>query len=100
MLSSYAAGEQIVGRQTIEEVADNLDLLPEQQEIVASGSHPEEVGTSRVLTPEAREELWNNQARSKSVEPKKAFKTDEQKSRDKPKRRGRANPVRWTLMTR
>ncbi|MDQ3179667.1 MAG: AAA family ATPase [Acidobacteriota bacterium] len=28
MLAAYSAGEQIIGRQTIEEVADNLDLLP------------------------------------------------------------------------
>jgi hypothetical protein len=30
MLAAYAAGEQVIGRQVIEEVADNLDLLPPQ----------------------------------------------------------------------
>ena len=30
MLAAYAAGEQIIGRQIIEEVADNLDLLAAQ----------------------------------------------------------------------
>ena len=31
MLTAYAAGEQIIGRQIIEEVADNLDLLPRNE---------------------------------------------------------------------
>ncbi|MDH3493741.1 MAG: AAA family ATPase [Acidobacteriota bacterium] len=77
MLSAYAAGEQIIGRQTIEEVADNLDLLPEQQEIVANSARAEEVSTSRVLTPEAREELWSNRARPRAAKPKRAFKTQQ-----------------------
>jgi general secretion pathway protein A len=84
MLSAYAAGDQIIGRQIIEEVADNLDMLPEQQEIIANVESPAEVGSARVLTPEAREELWNNQARSRAVAPKKAFKTDEPKPRVRP----------------
>ncbi len=82
MLSSYAAGEQIIGRQIIEEVADNLDLLPRQQEIIAKEEKVEEVGSARVLTPEAREELWNNQSRVEPTKPKKAFKTEEPKSKD------------------
>jgi hypothetical protein len=91
MLTAYASGEQIIGRQIIEEVADNLDLLPEQQEIIANVSPAEEVGTSRVLTPEAREELWNNQSRTKAVQPKKAFKTD--KKTPKAKANGGASRI-------
>ena len=79
MLSSYAAGDQIIGRKVIEEVADNLDLLPEQQEVVVNAGPSEDVGSSRVLTAEAREELWNNQARTPAAKPKKAFKTEEPK---------------------
>ncbi len=81
MLAAYAAGEQIIGRQIIEEVVDNLDLLPEQQEIIANVTKAEEVGSSRVLIPDAREELWNNQARMNNVKPKRAFRPDEAKSR-------------------
>ncbi len=81
MLAAYAAGEQIIGRQIIEEVADNLDLLPEQQEIIANVTKAEEVGSSRVLIPDAREELWNNQARMNNVKPKRAFRPDEAKPR-------------------
>jgi type II secretory pathway predicted ATPase ExeA len=63
MLSGYAAGEQIIGRQIIEDVADNLDLLPRKENVVVHEKPMENVGSSRVLTAEAREELWNNRAR-------------------------------------
>ena len=90
LLSAYAAGEQIVGRKIIEEVADNLDLLPAQSELIANDSPVEEVGSSRVLTPEAREELWNNQSR---VEPakKSAFKSEVAKPNGKFNGNGNAN---------
>jgi len=74
MLAAYAAGEQIIGRQIIEEVADNLDLLPRKDALLANDKAVEEVGTARVLTPQAREELWNNQARAEK--PKPMFKTE------------------------
>ena len=63
MLAGYAAGEQIIGRQIIEEVADNLDLLPSQENLITSEKPVENVGSARVLTAEAREELWNNRNR-------------------------------------
>ena len=71
MLAAYAAGEQIIGRQTIEEVADNLDLLPPKDALVASEKAVEKVGSARVLTAEARQELWNNQSRVEANTPKK-----------------------------
>lgn len=74
MLAAYAAGEQIIGRQIIEEVADNLDLLPRREALLANEKTLENVGSSRVLTSEAREELWNNQARAEK--PKPMFKTE------------------------
>lgn len=82
MLSAYAAGEQIIGRQIIEEVADNLDLLPQQEEIISKQQQVEKVRSARVLTPEAREELWNNQSRVKSTKKKTAFKTEESNLND------------------
>lgn len=63
MLAGYAAGEQIIGRHTIEDVADNLDLLPRKENVIISEKPIENIGSSRVLTAEAREELWNNRAR-------------------------------------
>jgi general secretion pathway protein A len=73
MLAAYAAGEQIIGRQIIEEVADNLDLLPRSDALLAGEKAVENVSSARVLTAEAREELWNNQARAEK--PKPMFKT-------------------------
>ena len=74
MLAAYAAGEQIIGRQIIEEVADNLDLLPRKDVLFANEKAVENVSSARVLTAEAREELWNNQARAEKAKP--MFKTE------------------------
>ncbi len=60
MLAGYAAGEQIIGRKIIEDVADNLDLLPEQRVFEEHQNHV----APRVLTPEAREELYNPKVRT------------------------------------
>lgn len=63
LLTAYAAGDTIIGRAVVEEVADNLDLLP-RNEIAAAIEKPVEKVTSvGVLTAEAREELWNNHSR-------------------------------------
>ncbi|MGI8640991.1 MAG: ExeA family protein [Pyrinomonadaceae bacterium] len=75
MLAAYAAGEQIIGRHTIEEVADNLDLLPRNDALLANEKVPASVGSARVLTAGAREELWNNQNRVE-VNKQKKFKTE------------------------
>lgn len=83
MLAAYAAGEQIIGRQIIEDVADNLDLLPRKEALMSNEKAVENVGSSRVLTSEAREELWNNQARAEKAKP--MFKTE------KPQTSGNAN---------
>jgi general secretion pathway protein A len=76
MLAAYAAGEQIISRQIIEEVADNLDLLPRKDKLMTNENLPANMPTGRVLTAEAREELWQNQARVQQVRPK-MFKTEE-----------------------
>lgn len=71
MLAAYASGEQIIGRQIIEEVADNLDLLPSKDALMTSEKAVEKVGSARVLTDEARQEMWNNQKRVEVNAPKK-----------------------------
>jgi len=57
MITAYAANEKIIGRDIIEEVADNLDLLPDKDRLLASDQAIETVGSARVLTPRAQEEL-------------------------------------------
>jgi general secretion pathway protein A len=72
MLAAYAAGDPIIGRQIIEEVADNLDLLPRNQSLLASEKAAEKIASSGILTAEAREELWNNQSGSTPTKQKKS----------------------------
>jgi general secretion pathway protein A len=67
MLAGYAAGEQIIGRAVIEEVAENLDLLPRRDNVLSSQQKSENVTSARVLTDEAREELWNPKPRVEST---------------------------------
>ncbi len=75
MLAAYAAGEQIVSRQIVEKVAENLDLLPNKEALRMSEKAAETGASARVLKPEAREELWNNQTRNE--QPKaKTFQTE------------------------
>ena len=71
LLASYAAGEPIVGRQIIEEVADNLDLLPQKESVLADEKLLGNVNQPRVLRSEAREELWTNQNRVRQQPAKK-----------------------------
>ena len=59
MIAAYAANEQTIGRAVIEEVADNLDLLPDKAALLASDKAVEAVSSARVLTSLGREELLN-----------------------------------------
>ena len=64
MIAGYAAGEQIIGRDIIEEVADNLDLLPQKKPLLASDKEIENVATPQLLNAEGREELWSSENRA------------------------------------
>ncbi len=67
LLAGYASGEQVIGRQIIEQVAENLDLLPDRDALAAQEQRSEHISSARVMKAEAREELWGGaQAR---VEP-------------------------------
>jgi len=72
MLTAYAAGEQIIGRQIIEEVADNLDLLPRNESLLKNDRAAANVGSARVLKEEVRHELWKNQSSAEQSKPVKA----------------------------
>jgi general secretion pathway protein A len=77
MLTAYAAGEQIIGRQIIEEVADNLDLLPRRAAFLTSEKALENAPTGSVLTNQAREELWNGQIAGEQSKPRN-FQSEKQ----------------------
>ncbi len=57
MIAAYAANEKTIGRTVIEEVAENLDLLPDKEALLASDKAAGVVGSARVLTSLGREEL-------------------------------------------
>jgi len=69
MLSAYAAGEQVIGRQTIEEVADNLDMLP-RREAFQHAEPALDVPAGRVLRSDAHEEIREGEVRHENVKPR------------------------------
>ncbi len=73
MLTAYAAGEQIISREIIEEVAENLDLLPENISLAKSPA-ANDVPAGRVLKSEAKDDLWEGQQRSEPARP--MFRTE------------------------
>lgn len=62
LLAGYASGEQVIGRQIIEQVAENLDLLPDREALIAQEQRAE-ISSARVMKSEAREELWGGPQR-------------------------------------
>ena len=60
MLTAYAAGERTIGRKVVEEVAENLDMIPPMEKRDNVTPLSDFSGGGSVLRPEAREELWNN----------------------------------------
>jgi general secretion pathway protein A len=74
MLAAYSAGEQMIGRQIIEDVADNLDMLPRNDGLIAAETILD-APNGRVLRSDAKDELWSGQARTEAVKPR-MFKPD------------------------
>lgn len=60
MLTAYSAGTRTIGRKVVEEVAENLDMIPPMEKRDNVTPLSDFSGGGSVLRPEAREELWNN----------------------------------------
>lgn len=69
MLAAYSAGEQVIGRQMIEEVAENLDMLP-RKDALQGAEAAMDAPEGRVLRTDARDDIWEGQARHESVKPR------------------------------
>jgi general secretion pathway protein A len=69
MLAAYSAGEQVIGRQIIEAVAENLDMLPQKGSLLAI-EKAFDVPSSRVMRSDTKEELWSGAARTEAVKPR------------------------------
>lgn len=75
MLAAYSAGEQVIGRQIIESVAENLDMLPRNESLVSDKVF--DVPSSRVMRSDSKDDLWNGAARTDAVKPR-MFKPETQ----------------------
>lgn len=78
MLAAYSEGEQMIGRHIIEEVADNLDLLPRNDhmpKIEAVSAVP----NGHVLRADAKDDLWEGQERTAATKPR-MFREDAEPS--------------------
>ncbi len=69
MLAAYSAGEQVIGRQIIEEVAENLDMLPSKDAMYAAEAALD-APDGHVLRAGSNDDLWNGQARTEAVKPR------------------------------
>lgn len=61
MLTAYEIGVKTINRDIIEDVADNLFLLPEKKALLLSDEEFEAIDSARVLTAAAQNELIKNQ---------------------------------------
>lgn len=57
MIAAFAANERTVSREMIEEVATNLDLLPDKEMLMANDRAAANVSTARILTQAGVDEL-------------------------------------------
>lgn len=74
LLSAYSSGETVIGRRTIEEVADNLDMLPRKDHLIGADAAPT-VPDGHVMRSDVPDELWHGQQHAESHKPR-MFKTD------------------------
>lgn len=67
MIAAYAADAQIIDRSIIEEIAENLDLVPERQVNFRNGQAPQIISSAKILTPMGTEELLGDYSQKSQV---------------------------------
>ncbi|MGB7202659.1 MAG: AAA family ATPase [Pyrinomonadaceae bacterium] len=70
MLAAYSNGALTIGRQIIEEVADNLDMLPRNEALHAADVALDMPSEGNVMRPEASDDMIYGQARHEAVKPR------------------------------
>jgi general secretion pathway protein A len=74
MLAAYSLGKPEVSRKIVEDVAENLDMLPRQD--ILPATQPEFDGVNgRAILPTVTQEMWDGQARHDAVKPR-LFKSE------------------------
>src|SRR5437763_4310948 len=66
-LAAYSAAEHVMGRKIMEEVAENLDLLPRHDNL-GTVDLTAEAPAGRVLRSDAAGDLWNAQTRADAIQ--------------------------------
>ena len=61
MLAAYSDGEQIISRQIIEEVAENLDMLPRNDILQRQTAYDDRSERSCLAVRSAAEDIWNGE---------------------------------------
>jgi hypothetical protein len=69
MIAAYSEGVQMIGRKIIEEVADNLDMLP-RKDLLAVAEAKLDIPASRVLNQQAEEEVFESHVFRETVRPR------------------------------
>jgi general secretion pathway protein A len=71
MLAAYSAGQKLIGRSLVEEVAANLDMLPRHEMTKIAEAAQDQLGTpGRVLKPESMDDLSVGRDRHEAVKPR------------------------------
>lgn len=68
MLNAYAAGEKVIGRKIIVEVAENLDMLPQTPTVSAVDSNDRRPA-GRAMRSNSQNDLWSGQKHEKNEKP-------------------------------
>ncbi len=69
MIAAYSSGERTVSRKIIEDVAENLDMLPRTETLLAADAKLD-APNGHVLRSTTTDELWAGQARTEQVKPR------------------------------
>jgi hypothetical protein len=69
MIAAYSNGERSVSRRIIEEVAENLDMLPRTETLLAADAKLD-APEGHVLRPTTADDLWAGQTRTAEVKPR------------------------------
>jgi general secretion pathway protein A len=71
MLAAYSAGEQLIGRSVIQEVAENLDMLPRQELTKLAEAAQDQLGVpGRILKSDAIDDLSAGRERHEAIKPR------------------------------
>ncbi len=76
LLNAYSNGDQVVSRAIVEEVADNLDLLPRRDSTARKVKSAVTASPGRVFAPEVSEELHNQRQRAGSKKSDRGFASE------------------------